>query len=124
RLSDVAIQEIRGEGSARLLFNSSPAFFHPGSISAEILEFHRKLPGYKVTPLVAAPLIARRLNVRNIWVKDESDRLGLPAYKVLGAAWAAYCALRRQIGGFGPWAAIGDLADQLRAHRHLELVAA
>lgn len=47
--------------------------------------FHHALPGYAPTP------------VRDIGgavlVKDESDRLGLPAFKVLGASWAVERAL-------------------------------
>jgi diaminopropionate ammonia-lyase len=53
------------------------------------LAFHRRLPGYEETPLVDAPRIAEPLGVGKVWVKDESDRLGLPAFKVLGASWAA-----------------------------------
>ena len=40
----------------------------------------------------------RRRRVRElgdgVWLKDESDRLGLPAFKVLGVSWAVERALR------------------------------
>lgn len=52
------------------------------------LSFHRRLPGYGPTPLVKADTIAESLGVGALWVKDESDRLGLPSFKVLGASWA------------------------------------
>jgi diaminopropionate ammonia-lyase len=51
-------------------------------------EFHRSLPGYASTPLVSVPELAFELGVRAVEVKDESSRLGLPAFKVLGASWA------------------------------------
>lgn len=51
--------------------------------------FHRTLPGYAPTPLVDAPALAAELGVGAVLVKDESSRLGLPAFKVLGASWAA-----------------------------------
>ncbi len=51
--------------------------------------FHRSIPGYRPTPLVTLPAVAARLGVRGVAVKDESDRFGLPAFKVLGASWAA-----------------------------------
>ncbi len=45
-----------------------------------IRAFHRSLPGYAPTPLVALDGAC--------WVKDETRRLGLPAFKILGASWA------------------------------------
>ncbi len=54
------------------------------------LTFHRTLPGYTPTPLVSLPGLARELGVGEILVKDESHRLGLNAFKVLGASWAVY----------------------------------
>jgi diaminopropionate ammonia-lyase len=52
------------------------------------LAFHRQLPGYAVTPLVDLPAIAAELEVGRVFAKDESRRLGLPAFKALGASWA------------------------------------
>ena len=54
--------------------------------SSEALSFHRGLEGYAPTPL-------RSLG-DGVWLKDESARLGLPAFKVLGASWAVERALR------------------------------
>jgi len=56
--------------------------------SADPREFHRKLPGYAVSPLVAAPALADELGLEVLWVKDESSRLELPSFKILGASWA------------------------------------
>ncbi|MFC3890624.1 diaminopropionate ammonia-lyase [Lentzea rhizosphaerae] len=61
-------------------------------------DFHRSLPGYAPTPLVAVPEIAAELGVGRVLVKDESARLGLPAFKVLGASWACHQVLTRQPG--------------------------
>ena len=52
--------------------------------------FHQKLPEYKITPLISLKKLANNLKIGNIWVKDESNRLGLPAFKILGASWAVY----------------------------------
>lgn len=54
------------------------------------LAFHRRLPGYRPTPLRPAPGIARRMGVAEARVKVESNRFGLPAYKILGASWAIH----------------------------------
>jgi diaminopropionate ammonia-lyase len=59
---------------------------------------HRGLPGYRATPLVALPQLAERLGIGEVVLKDESRRLGLPAYKVLGAVWAACRILAPRLG--------------------------
>jgi diaminopropionate ammonia-lyase len=51
------------------------------------VDFHRSLPGYAPTPLLAVPALAAELGVGRVLVKDESSRLGLPAFKILGASW-------------------------------------
>jgi diaminopropionate ammonia-lyase len=91
------------------------------------LRFHRRLPGYEETPLVDAPGLADVLGVGKVYVKDESSRLGLPAFKVLGASWAVYRALEERLGGegFGDyWEVVGDLRERLEPLRPLSLVAA
>ncbi len=90
------------------------------------LGFHRRLPGYEETPLVDAPGIAEALGVGRAWVKDESSRLGLPAFKVLGASWAAYKALEDRLPGgeFGDWETVDELKEKLEPLRPLDLVAA
>ena len=50
---------------------------------------HRTLPGYRPTAVHSCPGLADRLGVRAVLVKDESERLGLPSFKILGASWAA-----------------------------------
>jgi diaminopropionate ammonia-lyase len=90
------------------------------------LAFHRRLPGYVETPLVDAPGIAEALGVGKVWVKDESARLGLPAFKVLGASWAVYKALEERLpgGAFGDWETVEELKEKLEPLRPLDLVAA
>lgn len=58
--------------------------------------FHSLLPGYAPTPLIELPSVASDLGVGRLLVKDESSRLGLPAFKVLGASWACKQVLDRQ----------------------------
>src|SRR5207342_1705993 len=52
--------------------------------------FHARLPGYRPTELLELPVLAEELGVGRVFVKDESTRLGLPAFKVLGASWAVH----------------------------------
>jgi diaminopropionate ammonia-lyase len=67
--------------------------------STDVLEFHRSLPDYAPTPLVSVPQIAEAVGVGHVLVKDESMRLGLPAFKMLGASWAVHRALASQESG-------------------------
>jgi len=55
-----------------------------------VRDFHRGLDGYAPTPLTELPLIATELGVAGFFAKDESHRLGLPAFKALGASWAIH----------------------------------
>jgi diaminopropionate ammonia-lyase len=67
--------------------------------------FHAGLPGYRPTELRELPALAAELRVGRVFVKDESARLGLPAFKVLGASWA----VARILAGPAGSAALGDL---------------
>ena len=48
-------------------------------------KFHQTFPDYSPTPLVKLTHLADMLRVSKIWIKDESHRFGLNAFKVLGA---------------------------------------
>jgi diaminopropionate ammonia-lyase len=63
-----------------------------------VRDFHARLPGYAPTPLTELPVLATELKVGRLFVKDESSRLGLPAFKALGASWAVHQVLKDQIG--------------------------
>ena len=69
----------------------------PGNVaepSGDAAAFHTHLPGYQPTPAHALEVVAGELGLAAVTVKDESNRLGLPAFKVLGASWAVERALR------------------------------
>ena len=57
-------------------------------IAKQARAFHCQIDGYQPTPLVSLPLLADRLGVKSILVKDESKRFGLNAYKALGGSYA------------------------------------
>ena len=67
-------------------------------VSRDVMDFHRGLAGYAPTRLVDLPALAAELGVGRVLVKDESQRLGLPAFKILGASWAIHRALRARHG--------------------------
>lgn len=54
----------------------------------QALRFQETFPQYSRTPLFSLPALAGHLGVSGIYVKDESYRFGLNAFKVLGGAYA------------------------------------
>ena len=60
--------------------------------------FHSTIPGYAPTPLVALDGLAKTLGVGKIWMKDESHRFGLNAFKSLGGSWAMANYLAKRAG--------------------------
>jgi diaminopropionate ammonia-lyase len=69
------------------------------------------MPGYRRTPLVDFPEIAEELGVGRVLVKDESSRLGLPSFKILGASWAV-C---RAVGARSASGAVPQTLEELRS---------
>lgn len=61
-------------------------------INAEVVEkarkFHATFDEYQTTPLVELNSMAQYLGIKGVYVKDESYRFGLNAFKVLGGAFA------------------------------------
>ena len=64
-----------------------PETFSPDT-AVSVQAFHRQLPGYNPTPLVRLKSLAEAWGLGNIFVKDESQRFGLKAFKVLGGSYA------------------------------------
>ena len=87
--------------------------------------FHRKLPGYCPSPVFDLVDLAADLGVGRLLVKDESNRFGLPAFKMLGASWATYRRLVERLGAEpGPWSTLDELAWFLTPILPLDLATA
>ncbi|MDA8068443.1 MAG: diaminopropionate ammonia-lyase [Actinomycetota bacterium] len=92
---------------------------------SSVFAFHSGLAGYQATPLLRAPSVARALGVATALVKDESDRFGMPSFKILGASWAIYCALCELLSvSLEPVIPLTQLRQLLEGIQPLELVAA
>jgi diaminopropionate ammonia-lyase len=66
--------------------------------SRQATDWHRSLPGYAVTPLHDLRSIAAAIGLDHLWVKDETRRFGLPAFKILGVSWATEVVVARHGG--------------------------
>lgn len=85
-----------------LLLNKDAA---PWRLAAEerapteaVVRFHKALPGYAPTPLVSLKDVACEVGVGDVRLKLESQRLGLPSFKILGASWATFRSLVQKLG--------------------------
>jgi diaminopropionate ammonia-lyase len=95
------------------------------AMSASPRVFHTSMAGYRPTPLRDAPHAARRIGVGEVLAKDESERLGLPSFKVLGVSWAVHRALVEHLGATLEEIPTFDrLRERVAPARPLTLVAA
>lgn len=99
----------------QLFHNPSATHAVPGAgfapLSRRPLLTHQSLPEYRPTPLHDRPDIAARLGVGRVLVKDESTRLGLPSFKILGASYATLRTIVGEwLGGHEP-----ETLDAVRA---------
>lgn len=64
----------------------------------KVQRFHASFPMYQETPLTELKRTAEELGLGNIYVKDESYRFGLNAFKVLGGSYAIGSYLAGRLG--------------------------
>ena len=74
----------RGRG---LLPEVLPDVPYPSTDAETPSELIARCPKAQETPLHQDANMARRLGVADVWIKDESTRMGLGAFKALGAAY-------------------------------------
>ena len=68
------------------------------SAARRVRRFHESIPDYAPTPLISLEALARELGVGSIFVKDESKRFGLNAFKALGGSYAIAALLGKKLG--------------------------
>jgi len=64
----------------------------------KVLAFHKSFPQYAETPLVKLAALAQKLGVKGVYIKDESHRFGLNAFKVLGGSYAIAKYIAQRLG--------------------------
>ncbi|QOX64761.1 diaminopropionate ammonia-lyase [Anoxybacterium hadale] len=73
-----------------------PDFLSEANVS-HIRRFHETVPDYRSTPLVCLDALASHLGVGKIYIKDESKRFGLNAFKSLGGLYAVTRVICREL---------------------------
>lgn len=72
-------------------------FLNEGNMEKAI-SFHKSFPIYQPTPLVPLKDLAQKLGVKNIYLKDESYRFGLNAFKAMGGSYAMAKYMAEELG--------------------------
>ena len=73
----------------------------------DVLAFHKSFPEYSVTPLAELRGLSGALGLGGLYVKDESKRFGLNAFKVLGGSHCLGQYIGKRLGtGLVPYAAL------------------
>lgn len=75
-----------------IIFNANAKDWRiPPSESADAaFAFHQRHFNYEPTKLIALPDIAASIGVKQVYVKSEISRFGLPSFKILGASWGVF----------------------------------
>ena len=82
------IQKIEMTQLAKKMGKLYPLKFLSAETAKKVQEFHKSFPMYKETPLASMNGLAKELGLGEIFVKDESYRFDLNAFKVLGGSYA------------------------------------
>ncbi|HVF79719.1 MAG TPA: pyridoxal-phosphate dependent enzyme [Solirubrobacteraceae bacterium] len=80
------------------LDNSQRGVRSPSVPDERAARFHRSMPGYAPSAVAEAPVTAAALGLSRLLVKLETERFGLPSFKILGASWAACRAISLRLG--------------------------
>ncbi len=102
--------------AATIASSDAAASAFPDGVFAETRAFHRQIPGFRPTPLRSLTRLADMIGVGGIWVKDESVRLSLNSFKVLGGSFAIYRFIQQKLGTEGEGLSFDELvSDTTRA---------
>lgn len=85
--------------------NNMPPSTHEESLTLlnadeikKVRAFHKSFPQYAETPLVNLAGLSHRLGLKGFYLKDESYRFGLNAFKVLGGSYAVGKYIAQRLG--------------------------
>jgi diaminopropionate ammonia-lyase len=83
----------------QILLNQQSSFKNEQKLPddfSDVEMFHSSMPSYHQTPLHSLDSLANQLQVKGIYVKDESTRFGLNAFKGLGVSYALNQIMKNQ----------------------------
>lgn len=83
--------------SLPILFRGDTGIVTACPNTLQVQAFHEELPGFNPTPLHPLDGLADQMGVKAVYLKDESNRMGLPAFKILGASWGCVQAIVQRL---------------------------
>ncbi len=108
---EAPIKWIENKRAATLTDSQVAQELIPLTLPRHIRRFHRQIPGYQMSPLKGLSNLAQKLNLGGIWIKDESARLDLSSFKVLGGSYAIYRLIQQRLGRDGQELTFRDLTS-------------
>lgn len=96
-MREITTKWLRAIPSPSRKSGKGPDFLSPKA-TANVRRIHRGLSSYRPTSLVRLDEMAKALGVRAVFVKDESSRFGLKAFKGLGGLYALTWVVCRELG--------------------------
>lgn len=91
-------EKFRWASLSHTIKNGSPLSEYDINCANKIRNYHKSFPMYKQTPLCCMRNTAAVLGLGNIYVKNEAERFGLNAFKVLGGSFAVGSILSERAG--------------------------
>ena len=111
------IEWVANERARTIATSEAVSNVFPTGVFEQARSFHRQIPGYRPSPLRTLPGLAAMLSVGGVWVKDESQRLNLNSFKVLGGSFAIYQFIRRELGLEGEDLSYDELVNEATRER-------
>ena len=106
---------VANQRAATIGFSAAVAELFPPGTFNQARSFHCSLPAYRPSPLKNLARLAAMIGVGGIWVKDESARLSLNSFKVLGGSFAIYRHIKAELGAEGRQLSFAEMtADAVR----------
>lgn len=94
------IEEFKNVSYKRKTGSNTSLDFLNIDVAKKAQKFHSSFHNYSVTPLTELRNLASTIGVNNIYVKDESYRFGLNAFKVLGGSYAIGNYIAEKLGEY------------------------
>lgn len=96
-IPEIITKSIRAIPNAAKKDGNGPTFLST-QVTENVRRIHNSLDGYQPTPLIRLDGMAKALGVKAIYVKDESCRFGLKAFKALGGLYALFWVVCQEFG--------------------------
>jgi len=79
-------------------FNEEDLKYFTNQEINKVLDFQKTNEKFTETPLINLKALSKKMNIDNVYVKDESKRFGLNAFKVMGGVYAIGKHIAKKLG--------------------------